>query len=64
MYPIGILFGFGFDTASEIGLLGVSALAQTGTGDEALPSSNIVILPLLFTAGMSLVDSVRDCHRK
>ncbi|ORY77254.1 high-affinity nickel-transport protein-domain-containing protein [Leucosporidium creatinivorum] len=55
MYPVGVLFGFGFDTASEITLLGVSALA--GSGHSAIPNSQIIILPLLFTAGMTLVDS-------
>ncbi|GAA5974537.1 hypothetical protein JCM11641_002080 [Rhodosporidiobolus odoratus] len=55
MYPVGILFGFGFDTASEISLLGVSALAK---GTHHIPSSTIILLPLLFTAGMSLVDSL------
>jgi high-affinity nickel-transport protein len=46
-------FGFGFDTASEIALLGVSALAKA----RGIPSSEIIILPLLFTAGMTVVDS-------
>jgi high-affinity nickel-transport protein len=46
-------FGFGFDTASEIALLGVSALARA----KGIPSSEIIILPLLFTAGMTAVDS-------
>lgn len=56
MYPVGVLFGFGFDTASEISLLGVSALAA---GDKygRLPHSQILVLPLLFTAGMTFVDS-------
>ncbi|KAM0754544.1 NicO-domain-containing protein [Meredithblackwellia eburnea MCA 4105] len=56
MYPVGILFGFGFDTSSEIALLGVSALAKTG--EHPIPNSDIIILPLLFTAGMSFVDSL------
>ncbi|BGP18064.1 hypothetical protein JCM10213_008400 [Rhodosporidiobolus nylandii] len=55
MYPVGVLFGFGFDTASEISLLGVSALAK---GTHHIPSSTIILLPLLFTAGMSAVDSL------
>jgi len=57
MYPVGVLFGFGFDTASSIALLAVSALAKRGSNGKAIPSSHIVILPLLFTAGMTLIDS-------
>jgi nickel/cobalt transporter (NiCoT) family protein len=53
MYPLGILFGLGFDTATEIGLLGISA-AQ---GSQGLPLSSILVFPALFTAGMSLVDT-------
>ena len=53
MYPLGFLFGLGFDTASEIGLLGISA-AQ---GSSGLPASSLLIFPALFTAGMSLIDT-------
>ena len=53
MYPLGVLFGLGFDTATEIGLLGISA-AQ---GSQALPLWSILIFPALFTAAMSLVDT-------
>ena len=53
MYPLGLLFGLGFDTASEIGLLGISA-AQ---GSAGLPVWSILVFPALFTAGMSLVDT-------
>jgi nickel/cobalt transporter (NiCoT) family protein len=53
MYPLGLLFGLGFDTASEVGLLGISA-AQ---GSAGLPAWSLLILPALFTAGMSLVDT-------
>jgi high-affinity nickel-transport protein len=53
MYPLGILFGLGFDTATEIGLLGISA-AQ---GSQGLPLWSILIFPALFTAGMSLLDT-------
>ncbi|KIZ45525.1 HoxN/HupN/NixA family nickel/cobalt transporter [Rhodopseudomonas palustris] len=53
MYPLGLLFGLGFDTATEIGLLGISA-AQ---GSQGLPLWSILIFPALFTAGMSLVDT-------
>ncbi len=53
MYPLGILFGLGFDTATEIGLLGLSA-SQSAQG---LSLWSILIFPALFTAGMSLVDT-------
>ena len=53
MYPLGLLFGLGFDTASEIGLLGISA-AQ---GSAGLPVWAILVFPALFTAGMCLVDT-------
>lgn len=53
MYPVGLLFGLGFDTATQVGLLGVSATAS-GAG---IPIAAILVLPLLFTAGMSLVDT-------
>jgi nickel/cobalt transporter (NiCoT) family protein len=53
MYPLGVLFGLGFDTASEIGLLGISA-AEASKG---LSLWSILVFPVLFAAGMSLVDS-------
>ena len=53
MYPLGFLFGLGFDTASEVGLLGISA-AQ---GSAGLPTWSILVFPALFTAGMSLIDT-------
>jgi high-affinity nickel-transport protein len=53
MYPMGLLFGLGFDTATEVGLLGIAAL-QSGNG---LPMYDILIFPLLFTVGMSLLDT-------
>ncbi len=56
MYPIGVLFGLGFDTATEVGVLGIAAI-QGGNG---LPVYDILIFPLLFTVGMSLVDTT-DC---
>ncbi|KAJ3514140.1 hypothetical protein NLJ89_g2553 [Agrocybe chaxingu] len=58
MYPVGVLFGFGFDTASSIALLGLSALAKRNADGSAIPSGQIIILPLLFTSGMTLVDSI------
>jgi nickel/cobalt transporter (NiCoT) family protein len=53
MYPLGMLFGLGFDTATEIGLLGISA-AEASRG---LPIWSIMVFPALFTAGMSLIDT-------
>jgi len=53
MYPLGVLFGLGFDTATEIGLLGISA-AEASKG---LSLTSILVFPALFAAGMSLIDS-------
>jgi nickel/cobalt transporter (NiCoT) family protein len=53
MYPLGLLFGLGFDTASEVGLLGMTAGASAGN----LPVPAILCLPILFAAGMSLMDT-------
>ena len=53
MYPLGFLFGLGFDTATEIGLLGISA-AEASKG---LPVWSIMVFPALFTAGMTLIDT-------
>jgi nickel/cobalt transporter (NiCoT) family protein len=53
MYPLGVLFGLGFDTATEVGLLGISA-TQASRG---LPIWSILVFPALFTAGMTLVDT-------
>jgi len=53
MYPLGVLFGLGFDTATEIGLLGISA-SQASRG---LPLASILVFPALFAAGMSLIDT-------
>ncbi len=53
MYPLGVLFGLGFDTATEVGLLGISA-AEASKG---LPIWSILLFPALFTAGMCLVDT-------
>ena len=53
MYPLGILFGLGFDTATEIGVLGISA-AEAAKG---LSFSAILVFPVLFAAGMSLIDT-------
>jgi high-affinity nickel-transport protein len=53
MYPLGVLFGLGFDTATEIGVLGISA-AEAAKG---LSLWSILVFPALFAAGMSLVDT-------
>lgn len=54
MYPLGILFGLGFDTSSEVALLGISSVeAAKGTSFWV-----ILILPALFTAGMCLLDTI------
>ena len=53
LYPLGILFGLGFDTATEIGLLALAA----GVATHAVPFLAVISLPLIFAAGMSLVDT-------
>ncbi len=53
LYPLGLLFGLGFDTASEIGLLAMTAGASAGN----LPIPAILCLPILFAAGMTLMDA-------
>jgi nickel/cobalt transporter (NiCoT) family protein len=57
MYPIGVLFGLGFDTATEVGLLVLAG----GAAAFALPWYAILILPILFAAGMSLLDTIDGC---
>lgn len=54
LYPLGFLFGLGFDTTTEVGLLGLSA-SQASSGLYPLA---LLVLPVLFSAGMSLVDSL------
>jgi high-affinity nickel-transport protein len=53
MYPVGVLFGLGFDTATEIGLLGISAAGAS----KGLPIWSIMLFPALFAAGMALIDT-------
>jgi high-affinity nickel-transport protein len=53
MYPLGLLFGLGFDTATEVGLLAVTA----GVATNHVPILAVLSLPLLFAAGMSLIDT-------
>jgi nickel/cobalt transporter (NiCoT) family protein len=57
MYPVGVVFGMGFDTATEVALLATTALLAT----QALPWYAIMCLPILFTAGMSLMDTLDGC---
>ena len=54
MYPIGLLFGLGFDTVTEVGLLVVAG----GAAAASLPWWAILTLPILFAAGMSLLDTI------
>jgi nickel/cobalt transporter (NiCoT) family protein len=54
MFPVGLLFGVGFDTASEIALLVIAG----GAAASALPWYAILVLPVLFAAGMSLFDTL------
>jgi high-affinity nickel-transport protein len=55
MYPLGFLFGLGFDTATEVGLL---ALAGSAAAANSLPWYAVLCLPIIFAAGMSLWDSI------
>ena len=53
MYPLGMLFGLGFDTATEIGLLALAA----GVATHHVPFLAVISLPIIFAAGMSLMDT-------
>ncbi len=57
MYPIGLLFGLGFDTATEVALLVLAGTAVVG----GLPFYAVLSLPFLFAAGMSLFDTIDGC---
>jgi nickel/cobalt transporter (NiCoT) family protein len=57
MYPVGLLFGLGFDTATEVSLLVLAG----GAAAFALPWYAILTLPILFAAGMSLLDTIDGC---
>jgi high-affinity nickel-transport protein len=54
LYPVGVLFGFGFDTVTEVGLLVIAG----GAAAADLPWYAVLTLPVLFAAGMSLLDSI------
>merc|ERR1712048_1333163 len=59
MFPVGFLFGLGFDTSSEIGLLGIVAVSRRGDdSSESIPRLAILLLPALFASGMCLVDTL------
>ncbi|WP_298881401.1 HoxN/HupN/NixA family nickel/cobalt transporter [uncultured Bradyrhizobium sp.] len=53
MFPLGLLFGLGFDTATEIGLLSISATEAA----RGVPLADILVFPALFASGMALVDT-------
>jgi high-affinity nickel-transport protein len=57
IYPVGLLFGLGFDTATEVGLLVLAA----GAAAFALPWYAILVLPVLFAAGMCMFDTADGC---
>jgi high-affinity nickel-transport protein len=57
IYPVGVLFGLGFDTATEVGLLVLAG----GAAAFQLPWYAVLTLPVLFAAGMSLLDSIDGC---
>ncbi len=57
MYPVGLLFGLGFDTATEVSLLVIAG----GAAALNLPWYALLTLPILFAAGMSLLDSIDGC---
>jgi high-affinity nickel-transport protein len=54
LYPVGLLFGLGFDTATEVALLATAGTAAAG----GLPVYAILCLPVLFAAGMALLDTI------
>ena len=54
MYPLGVLFGLGFDTATEIALLAIAA----GVATHHVPFLAVISLPIIFAAGMSLMDTI------
>jgi len=55
MYPVGLLFGLGFDTASQVGLIAIAGTTAIAGG---LPPLAIIALPIIFAAGMSLMDTL------
>ncbi len=57
MFPLGMLFGLSFDTASEVALLAISV---TAAQDASIPLIGVMLIPLLFTAGMALMDTTES----
>jgi high-affinity nickel-transport protein len=57
MYPVGVLFGLGFDTATEVALLVLAGTAVVG----GLPFYAVIALPILFASGMCLLDTIDGC---
>ena len=57
IYPVGVVFGLGFDTATEVALLATTALLAS----QHVPWYAIMALPVLFTAGMTLFDTIDGC---
>ena len=57
IYPVGVVFGLGFDTATEVALLATTALLAS----QHVPWYAIIALPMLFTAGMTLLDTIDGC---
>jgi high-affinity nickel-transport protein len=57
--PLGFLFGLGFDTATEVGLLGIS----TTQASQGMSVWSILVFPALFTAGMTLMDTTDSILR-
>jgi nickel/cobalt transporter (NiCoT) family protein len=57
MYPVGVVFGLGFDTATEVALLATTAVLAS----QHVPWYAIIALPILFTAGMALMDTIDGC---
>ena len=55
MYPVGLLFGLGFDTATQVGLIAIAGTTAIAGG---LPPLAIIALPIIFAAGMSLMDTI------
>src|SRR6202000_2415781 len=53
MYPLGMLFGLGFDTATEVGILGISATQAA----QGMSIWSILVFPALFTAGLAVMDT-------
>jgi high-affinity nickel-transport protein len=58
LYPVGFLFGLGFDTATEVALLALSATTAVGAVGGTLPPLAIIALPIIFAAGMSMMDAL------